>query len=319
MDYLINAEIFGIMKKSLLKKYHYGGILMVAKEISRMNDYFARYLLSKDGNEDLLLSFINSVMRNKELKEFASVSVKNTFNLKEHYTESETILDVKAVTSSGEIVIIEVQVKGNETFFDRVLEYVVRNAKNIEEELEKEESENKQVKKISDKILSINLLSFKMVKDTKLAHTVHKFHCCETLNESSQRIAIHFLEIPKGIEGVKDKELQMWLKYFGSKKFEQEKDMIASTNKTFKKAVDEYDNFVSNDDFVSEYEKRQVFLYGQRIMLEREFEQGIEQGIKQGIEEGVEQVAKNALKEGLDIATIEKLTGLTAEAIKAIE
>ncbi len=56
-------------------------------------------------------------MRNKNLKEFARVSVKNTFSLKEHYSESEIILDVKAVTDSGEIVIVEVQVKGNETFF----------------------------------------------------------------------------------------------------------------------------------------------------------------------------------------------------------
>ncbi len=280
---------------------------MVAKELSRMNDYFARYLLSKDGNEDLLLSFINSVMRNKNLKEFASVSVKNTFNLKEHYSESETILDVKAVTDSGEIVIVEVQVKGNETFFDRVLEYVVRNAKNVEDDLKKEE---KKLRKLSDKVLSINLLSFKMVNDTKLAHTVHKFHCCETLKESSQRLVIHFLEIPKGVEGVQDKELQMWLKYFGSKRFDQEKDMIASTNKTFKKAVDEYDRFVSNDDFVSEYEKRQVFLYGQRIMLEREFELGEE---KAKLE-----VVKTALQEGLDIAIIAKITGLTEQEIRAI-
>ncbi len=290
--------------------------------ISRMNDYFARYLLSKDGNEDILLSFINSVMRNKNQKEFASVSVKNTFNLKEHYTESETILDVKAVTDSGEVVIVEVQVKGNETFFDRVLEYVVRNAKNVEKELAESTvafSKEKKEKTASGKILSINLLSFKMYKSTRLAHTVHKFHCCETLRESSQRISIHFLEIPKGLEGIHDKELQMWLKFFGSKDFDREKNMIANTNTTFKKAVDEYDKFVSNDDFVSEYEKRQVFLYGQRIMLEREFELGEEQGLKQGERNKAIEMVKKALVKGLDIKTISELTGLSESEIDSVK
>ncbi len=91
--------------------------------------------------------------------------------------------------------------------------------------------------------------------------------------------------------------------------------MIASTNKTFKKAVDEYDRFVSNDDFVSEYEKRQVFLYGQRIMLEREFELGEEKGEHKA----KLNIAKNAIARGLDIQTISELTGLTEQEILAIK
>ena len=56
-------------------------------------------------------------------------------------------------------------------------------------------------------------------------------------------------------------------------------------------------------------------------------EEGIKRGIKQGIEQGMNvgkkeekiKIAKNMLKENLDIALISKITDLTEEEIKNLE
>ena len=51
-------------------------------------------------------------------------------------------------------------------------------------------------------------------------------------------------------------------------------------------------------------------------------EQGISQGIEQGISQGIEQrnveIAKNMLKEKLDIATISRMTGLDADTLEKL-
>ncbi len=291
---------------------------MVTKELSRMNDYFARYLLGQRGNEPLLLSFINSVMRDSNLSEFQSVTIRNPYNLKEHAAESETIVDVKATMSSGETVIVEIQVRGNKAFFSRALEYWAKNYRSEKLELKNGEKVN-----VLAPVISINLLAFELFKSTELSHTTHMIHCCETGTVSTKDLLMHFIELPKDFCGVQEQELKTWLTYFGSTNFEKDKTMIAEKGAVFKKAVGDYEYFRSDKDLVSEYEKREIYISGEARMRQVEREEGRQEGIEQGREEGIEQgivqVAKSALKEGLDITTIEKLTGLTPEEIRTMK
>ena len=54
--------------------------------------------------------------------------------------------------------------------------------------------------------------------------------------------------------------------------------------------------------------------------LEEGIEQGMEKGIKQGIEQGIEkrniEIAKNMLKEKIEISLISKMTDLSVDTIK---
>ncbi len=308
------------------------------KEISRMNDYFARYLLGQRENEPLLLNFINAVMRDNDLEEFASVTVTNPYNLKEHSTESETIVDVKAITSSGEKVIIEVQVQGNKTFFDRVLEYWARTYR-----AERIKNENGIEVRRFMPVISINIVDFTMFDDIDFAHTSHMIHCVQNKKVSNDKLEIHFLELPKMHMAVKEDELKTWLSYFGSKDFEREKDVIAMRGEVFKKAVGDYEYFVSDSDLISEYEKREIFLNGQAAALDYEryearqeglkegraegrvqghaegHKEGLEQGIVQGVLQEKIKLAKSALAKGLEIQTIVELTGLSEQEIKNLQ
>ncbi len=286
---------------------------MVVKELSRMNDYFARYLLGQKGNEPLLLSFINAVMRDNDLEEFASVTVINPYNLKEHASDAETIVDVKAISSSGEKVIIELQVRGNKTFFDRVLEYWARGYR--AERLKTEKGD--EVRRFMP-VISINIVSFTMFEDVDFAHTSHMIHCVQNKKVTSDKLEIHFLELPKMHTLVKESELKTWLSFFGSQDFENEKEAIAMQGEVFKKAVGDYEYFRADNDLVSEYEKREIYLNGQSAMLNYERQEGHKQGLEKGAHDAKIEVAKNFLSMGVSIEKISQGTGLTEEEIRVI-
>ena len=99
----------------------------------------------------------------------------------------------------------------------------------------------------------------------------------------------------------------------------------------------------NGDDLVKEYEDKVTDLNNQetfrsfmtyeedqrliqntekKMAYEDGISQGIEQGISQGISQGVEQrnveIAKNMLKEKLDIATISRMTGLDADTLEKL-
>ena len=88
------------------------------------------------------------------------------------------------------------------------------------------------------------------------------------------------------------------------------------------KVIEEYKRFTSDDKLMRAYEARDAFLLGQKMMLNREREEGKAEGIKEGIKEGrlAEQIsmATAMKKDGADINLISKYTGLTIKEIEKL-
>ena len=88
------------------------------------------------------------------------------------------------------------------------------------------------------------------------------------------------------------------------------------------KVIEEYKRFTSDDKLMRAYDARDAFLLGQKMMLNREREEGKAEGIKEGIKEGIEKrnytIAKSMKKDGADINLISKYTGLTIKEIKKL-
>ena len=86
------------------------------------------------------------------------------------------------------------------------------------------------------------------------------------------------------------------------------------------------------------YDARDAFLLGQKIMLNREREEGLKEGIEKGIKKGIKKGKLEGLKEGIekgklaeqismsktmksknmDINLISEITGLSIEEIKKL-
>ncbi len=69
-----------------------------------------------EGDCLLLKDFINATQKNCELPLITSLENRNPFNLKTIYFDKESVLDIKAVSETGEIFNIEVQTSGSEIF-----------------------------------------------------------------------------------------------------------------------------------------------------------------------------------------------------------
>ena len=284
-------------------------------EVKTLSDLFARYLLGKNGNEDLLENLVNATLNDFNFEEVKDLEIIDPFNLSENIELKESIIDVKAKTKDNKTVIIEFQLCGNINFVDRIFYYI---SKNIVNELH--ESEDYQE---VQKIISINLLDFNLnFGDEGKPHRCFKLIDTEDQNISLDYIQMHLIEVQRfidileksTIEELKKNKLLTWMKFFTSKNLKDIEKELKEANPIMTKAIEEYKRFTSDDKLMRAYAARDAFLIGQKMMLSRERKEGKLEGEKNK----AISIAKNLKKSGLDIKFISENTGLSIEEIEKL-
>ena len=284
-------------------------------EVKTLSDLFARYLLGKNGNEDLLENLVNATLNDFNFEEVKDLEIIDPFNLSENIELKESIIDVKAKTKDNKTVIIEFQLCGNINFVDRIFYYI---SKNIVNELH--ESEDYQE---VQKIISINLLDFNLnFGDEGKPHRCFKLIDTEDQNISLDYIQMHLIEVQRfidileksTIEELKKNKLLTWMKFFTSKNLKDIEKELKEANPIMTKAIEEYKRFTSDDKLMRAYAARDAFLIGQKMMLSRERKEGKLEGEKNK----AILIAKNLKKSGLDIKFISENTGLSIEEIEKL-
>ena len=293
------------------------------RNINVLNDYFMRYMFAKEGHEHILLNLINAVRTDYNQEPFEEVKVINTFNLKETINDKQSIVDVRAVTKSGETVLIEIQRVGNQSFVYRSLYYwakgYISNLRNNE--------------KYNDlkQVIVINILDFNLLKDINKEHSCYVIKELETNHILTNHLEMHFLELPKYLYSSSKltDELYAWFYFLTIKekreKMEEIMEMLVKKNPIMKEVYDEYNKFVNTKDLFenyAEYEKN----YFDILALNEERIKGREEGLKEGLEKGIEQgeknkaisIAKSLKKAGIDIKIISENTGLSIEEIEKL-
>ena len=292
-------------------------------KVKKLSDLFARYLLGKNGNEDLLENLVNATLSDFNFEEVKDLEIIDPFNLSENIDLKESIIDVKAKTKDNKTVIIEFQLCGNMNFLDRIFYYI---SKNIVNELH----EGKDYQEVQ-KIISINLLDFNLnFGDEGKPHRCFKLIDTEDQNISLDYIQMHLIEVQRfidileksTIEELKKNKLLTWMKFFTSNNLELIENELKEANPIMTKAIEEYKRFTSDDKLMRAYAARDAFLVGQKMMLSREREEGIKEGIEKGKLEGIKEnsytIAKTMKKDGADINLISKYTGLSIEEIEKL-
>ena len=304
---------------------------MKHEEVYKLSDLFARYLLGKNGNEDLLTDLVNSTLREFNFEEVKDLEIIDPYNLSENIDLKESIIDIKAKTKDNQTVIIEIQLCGNIDFLKRIFYYI---SKNVVNEVKEGENYNN-----VQKIISINLLDFNLkFGDKGKAHRCFKLIDTKDLNISLDLIQIHILEVKRFIEIIKNStkeelkknRLLSWMKFFTSDNLELIEEELKEENQIMSKVIEEYRKFTSDDKMMRAYAAREAFLVGQKMMLRREredgFDEGIEEGIKMGKLEGIKEgeknkaisMAKSMKTKNLDINLISEITGLTIDEIEKL-
>ena len=285
------------------------------KNINVLNDYFMRYMFAKEGHERILLNLINAVRTDYNQEPFEEVKVLNTFNLKETINDKQSIVDVRAVTKSGETVLVEIQRIGNQSFVYRSLYYwakcYVSNLRNNE--------------KYNDlkQVIVINILDFNLLKDIDKEHSCYVIKELETNHILTNHFEMHFLELQKYLSSNSNlkEELDAWFYFLTIKekieKMEEIMDILVKKNPIMKEVYDEYNKFADTKDLFenyAEYEKN----YFDILALSEERIRGREEGREEGIKETQISMARNMKNKNMDIKLISELTGLSIEEIEKL-
>ena len=281
---------------------------MNKKPFNALNDCFVRYFFTDKGGEKVLLDFINAVMISADMKTFKAVEILNPFNLKKHYNDKETIVDVKCITKNGTVVIIEVQLSGNSRFPERILYYWAANYSKLLKKGEEYED--------LTPVISINLLNFNLNKVNKNVHSCYMIYDTKNKNLLTDHLQIHIIELKKFKFKNNDlkKDLNYWLGFFTTKNMEAYMSEIVKEKPKMEEAHKRYNNFIRSRLMMSEYEKKEIYQYDKQITLEEKRREGI----KEGIEKRNYTIAKSMKKENIDIETIKRITGLTIKEIEKL-
>ncbi len=266
-------------------------------------DFVFKRIFGNENHPNILISFLNAVLNPSD--PIKSVELKDTTIEKSHLEDKYSRLDVKATTNKGEHINIEIQLKDEKNMIKRSLYYW---SKLYESQLESSEKYQK-----LSRTICINLLDFNLFNHDRF-HTVYRLKECETHEELTDVMELHFIELRKmkdiqHIDEVKSK-LEAWLYFINH----PESELVEELEKIeieIKEAKAELIRLSGNKKERERYEKRRESLFNKLSALDSAREEGIEQGLKQ---RNIE-IAKNAIKTGLDNNTIVKLTGLSLKEV----
>ena len=294
--------------------------IITVDSLNKKNDCFVRYLFSDIGNENIVLDFINGVMIDSNFKTFSNVEILNPFNLTKYLDGKESIVDVKCITEDNEIVIIEIQLQGNQYFIGRTLYYWASSYSSL---LNKSDNYTKLAP-----VIGMNILDFTIFNDIK------DFHSCYLLKEIkhnkilTDHCMLHYIELPKfNLNDFENKEkINTWIKFF---KGENMSNLIKENN-IFEEVEKRCQNFIESDPLINAYRKKEWEDYFHKGELLTEREEGIKEGriegklegIKEGMKKGIKDekysIAKSLKNSGLDNKFISEHTGLSIEEIRKL-
>ena len=286
------------------------------------NDYVFKRIFGKGGNEKILKSLLEAILR----IEIQKIEIKNPEIPKETIDEKLSILDIKAEINDNTIIDIELQV-GNTTAIERRL--IVYNAKLIAGEIKVSEKYQKAkdtivICIINDNVVKRNAyLSLAMLKyeETEEIRYVNMEYEKEE-EYLTDMVKYYIIELPK-FKKKKPKVadlLEKWLYVIGGDRKMMEE--CKKENEEIKEAVEQLTQ-MSADEYERElYEIRERSRLTYNTEMYEARRKGMEEGKIKGKAEGKteekKKIAKKMKEEGLDIELIKKITNLTEEQINLL-
>jgi predicted transposase/invertase (TIGR01784 family) len=263
-------------------------------------DLAFKKLFGVEENKDILMSFINSVVDEKD--QVKDIILKNPYNDKNFKNDKLSILDVKAQDAiTDKWYNIEMQIVDQDYYDKRALYYWAR--------LYIGQLGTGVIYSKLEKTICINILNFSCIEGEEDYHNIYKLHNTKSKNVFFDDLEIHFIELTKYHQEVRNL-LDKWVLFLKDVDvFEKMSDKLGEVD-TIKKAVEVLEHMSLTKEERERYEARLGWLWDEELALEK--------AEKKGREEGKIEIARNSLKQGLDNKTIALITGLSIEEIEKL-
>ncbi len=283
-------------------------------------DYVFHAVFGRDTDESraALMEILNIILERKD-DPIKSIILKNPIDTAEREDEKETIMDIRAETSSGEELDIEMQSGNLRVYPDRVLFY---GGRLVNSSLQQGFKYDKMKKSIV-----VSIINGILFAELDSCHSIFDVRERQTGFLLSDRLEFHFLELGK-VDGDKPVEklteierLAAYLKYANDEdRQDYVQEIISSEGLTM---IENAYRKVTQDEI--EYERMESRLKYQ-LQYNTDMSMAKQEGIEQGRAEG-ELVGRQEMKlelaramkaKGMEIEAIAEITGLSAEEVEKL-
>ncbi len=283
------------------------------KYINPFTDFGFKKLFGEEPNKDLLLDFLNELLRKHEGR-IVELSYSKNEHLGKGEVDRKAVFDIYCQNERGEKFIVEMQKSKQNFFKDRSLYYATFP---IQEQAQRSEW-NYELKAI----YSIGILDFVFEEDKKNQDKYRydvKLIDEETKKVFYDKLTFIYLEMPKFNKSIDQLETKFdkWL--FVLKNLSRLQNLPESLrDKVFEKVfeVAEIAKF-TKEEYIS-YEDSLKYYRDMKNSLDTARAEGKIEGIEQGKSERDLEIAKKSIERGLDDQTISIITGVDIEIIKAL-
>ena len=291
---------------------------LTEKYINPFTDYGFKRLFGEEAHKDLLLDFLNELLR-EEQGEIKNISFLKTEQLGSTEIDRKAIFDLYCENERGEKFIVELQKSKQNFFKDRALYY---STFPIREQAQKGEW-NYELKAV----YTIAILDFVFDEDKNEPDKYKYFVKLSDIDTNKifyNKLTFVYLEMPKFKKELSeiDTHFEKWLYVLRHlEKLDQIPPKL--TEKIFKRVFDVAEIAKFNREQLMQYEDSLKYYRDLKNSFDTSRADGRKEGRKEGREEGREEgkqernfeIAKVMLGEGFDIKIIIKVTGLTEEMI----
>ncbi len=281
------------------------------KRLSPKNDFVFQKIFGTEENKDLLLALLNAILHLPPAKILTDLTVISGARLDRERLEDKTgILDVRAQTSDGSIVNIEVQLANQYNMEKRTLFYWSRLFAG-QQEKGKDYAELKRT-------ITINILDFKYLEPEQY-HNVYHLREDKVNHLLTDVLEIHFIELPKFFEEEPDWEdaLHRWLMFIGQAK-EEVLHMLETKDSKIAKATKVLQLLSSDPETVRLSELREKAIWDEVSRLNGARAEGLQQGLQQGMLQKQVSIARRMLSKGMEPTDIAEMTGLSLDEVRKL-
>jgi len=287
-------------------------------------DYAFKLIFGKTGNEPILIAFLNATLKLPLENQITNVTLLNPELNKEYNHDKKSVMDIRAVTTEGIHVNIEIQLANRHDMERRTLFYWAKMyTLQMKEGMAYQELAN---------TITINILDFNYINQTRKFHSVFRLFEKEEGFELTEALEIHFIELPKLLVKWREKLVSPWEDMLvrwlflleGSDDVEILKTLeeIALQDPVLYQAMEEWEKSSDDPKVREEYfARRKAVLDEMAAVREAELRlrEAIKQSKKEGREEERQEVTKRLLKKGMDVKSISEITGMSEDEIKNLQ
>ena len=277
------------------------------RKVKPLNDFIFKKIFGEKGNEDILIAFINAVLKRTKKEQIVEVEIIDNKQLtKELILDKTGIIDVRAKTSKGENIDIEVQLTDQGNMDKRTLFYwgkmYLENIKQGQDYTSLE------------KVITINILDFEFLGTESYQSSFHLWEDIEKDYMLTDVVEIHFLELPK-FRKKKDKDyrenaIERWLMFLEKDTPETTLKELMSLDTAIEKAEQKIEYLSSDEETMRIYYERERSLHERANMISSAEERGDLNRAKIAI--------RNMLSKGLSKELISEMLEVSIDLVEEV-